>query len=490
MVKLIVGPVNTQIQDLDDLSVIDAISQDLSYLLPGHQYNINFKLGRWDGREKLLTKRLKFPSGLVPRVCRLLDVRLVPYEVIEHIDYPEYQETVSWQGPSLYPYQEEVVTRALSCKRGMIKAATGSGKTIMISKIVAEYNVPTMIYVVSLDLLSQMRETLEEALGVEVGVIGGGECVIRKINVCSVWTAGLACGEKMKKTALEEDITPDKWKPSDIQREQIVQAVHDARLVVLDEAQFAAANSIRMILRNSTSASYKFGCTATPWRTSGDDILLEAAFGDQICNISATQLIEAGYLVTPKIAFRDIPPYHTKIPKEWAAVKSRYIVSNDERSNILIQNTLALLEMGRRPLMLFREIKHGKSLLSRIPDGIRTRMVTGSVSAIERDAIRQDFKDGQIDLLLASTVYDQGIDIKELDALILCGGGKSTAKALQRIGRVIRGNREGNKVDALVVETFDQEKYVQRHSFARYSIYKSESAFLLQAGPAMSQYLS
>lgn len=489
MIEIRINPVYAQIYGLENQDIIDALSLELSYLIPSYQYSMRYKRGGWDGRERLLRKRLQFPSGLVPRVRDFLQRFNLAVQTVDTIPYVSSKDTLSWQGPSLRPYQEMVVERALESRRGMIKVATGGGKTITLSRIVAEYNLATMVYVVSLDLLNQMRETLESTLGIEVGIIGGGECKVRQINVCSVWTAGLACGEKLKKDGTEDEVNIDKWSPSNLQREEIRQAIQDAQVVILDEAQFAAANSIRMILRNSVNASYKFGMTATPWRTGGDDILLEAAFGHTICDINATELIRQGYLVPPKIVFRDIPEYHKKLPKEWPAVKSSYIVNNDVRNNILINNVKVLLEMGRKPLMLFREIRHGKSLFSQLPSDINAHFATGELSGQERDRIRQEFQAGHIDLILASQIFDQGIDLKSLDALVLCGGGKSTAKALQRIGRVIRGDPDGIKKDAIVVETYDQAHYVKKHSMMRYGIYRTEEAFYIQTESAMNQAL-
>lgn len=365
-----------------------------------------------------------------------------------------------------------------------------SGKSLMLSRIVYEYNLPTVIYVVSLDLLSQMKNTLESCLGVPIGMVGNGVCDIQKITVCSAWTAGRVFSKNKKdKEKKEEDVVEDKWSPSNKQASQIKDMVENAQLVMLDEAQFAAASSIRAILNNSKSASYRYGLSGTPWRSGGDDLLLEAAFGNTICNVTATELIYKGYLVPPKIAFRDVrPPLH-KLPRDWATVKSKFMIKNKLRNKMLVDNTVALLEMGRKPLILFREHSHGKILESMLPTDIRYRYVTGENSKQERDQIRDDFKNGDVDLILASTVYDQGVDLPALDALVLAGGGKSTAKALQRIGRVIRGNPSGNKKDAIVVETYDQSHYVKKHSIIRYQIYKTEPAFKLKMGPAMAKYV-
>jgi superfamily II DNA or RNA helicase len=77
--------------------------------------------------------------------------------------------------------------------------------------------------------------------------------------------------------------------------------------------------------------------------------------------------------------------------------------------------------------------------------------------------------------LVASKIFDQGVDIPELDALILAGSGKSSGRALQRIGRVIRLSK--GKEKAVVVDFFDNCKYLKDHSESRIKIYESEPGF-------------
>ena len=102
--------------------------------------------------------------------------------------------------------------------------------------------------------------------------------------------------------------------------------------------------------------------------------------------------------------------------------------------------------------------------------------------------IRDDFDKGKVDLILASTVYDQGINLPGLDALILAGGGKSTAKALQRVGRVIRGN--AGKTNAIIIDTFDQTHFLRKHSYARWEIYNTETAFQFKTEKAFEAYIN
>jgi len=87
-------------------------------------------------------------------------------------------------------------------------------------------------------------------------------------------------------------------------------------------------------------------------------------------------------------------------------------------------------------------------------------------------------QDGDLDVLVASKIFDQGIDIPQLDALILAGSGKSSARALQRIGRVIR-NYPG-KEKAIVVDFYDNCKFLREHSKARLKVYKTEPGFQIK----------
>ena len=489
MIKILVDETQAQLVGLDNLTVIDSISSQLSYMVPGSQYSQLFRMGKWDGRERLLTKQLKFPSGLVEQVCAALKSFDVPYEVIESFRYPPGPLLIPALAPQPYPYQLEVIKIALDKKGGTIQVATGGGKSIIIAYLACALGVSTMIYVVSLDLMIQLHSTIESALGIKIGMIGGGHCSIEKITVCSVWTAGLACGEKIAKSEDDEDSRQDSWSPSTAQRGDIVSAVRGAQAVMLDESQFAAATSIRMILKNSVRACYKYGFSATPWRSSGDDILLEAAFGKKICSISGTELIEQGYLVRPKIVFRDIPRHKTKLAKNWPSVKSNYIVNNDVRNDILVKNVLKLIEMGRKPLMLFRDIKHGQILHDLVSEHARPLLINGESPEDDRLDLKRKFLGGEADVIISSGILDQGFDLPALDALVLCGGGKSSAKALQRVGRVLRTNKAGGKTDAIIVDTFDQSFFVNDHAVARHKAYLTEPGFVVKVEPAMDAFL-
>ncbi len=337
-----VGNAQSQILGLDNIKIVDAISYSLSYILESAKFSWAARQSGWDGRQRLLGKTLKFPSGLLARVKKVLDSFNLQYTVNDQRNYSELKKPsgLVWNGPSLYDHQNKVIDVALDKKTGLIQACTGFGKSNVIARIIYEYNLPSVVYVISLDLLSQMKDTLSACLNIPIGMVGNGVCDIQRVTVCSAWSA--------EEDGKNKEKNPDKWTPNQIQKHKISEMVAGAKLILLDEAHSAGSNTIKSILSRSVGASHRYGLSGTAWREDGAQILLEAAFGDKICDIKSSDLIDLGFLVPPQIYFRDIPSLSVKVAKNWPAVKKTYIANNEERNKIIIGNTLKLLEKGRK----------------------------------------------------------------------------------------------------------------------------------------------
>src|ERR1700690_826665 len=160
----------------------------------------------------------------------------------------------------------------------------------------------------------------------------------------------------------------------------------------------------------------------------------------------------------------------------YTAVYKEYIVENEIRNNLIVKLSKELIDKKYTPLVLFKQIKHGEILFEKLQEiGIKCAMLYGNDSLDKRNEIKDQLIKGKINLIVASTIFDIGLDLPELNALILCSGGKSSIRALQRIGRVIRP-MPGKKY-AAVVDFFDQVKFLKKHSMIRYKIYSAEDGF-------------
>ena len=188
-------------------------------------------------------------------------------------------------------------------------------------------------------------------------------------------------------------------------------------------------------------------------------------------------MIEKGWLVKPYITFVDIPTIRG-VGKTYQEVYDNFIVNNDYRNFKIAESAKIMAEAGRKVLILVTKVSHGDVIQEFLDPNLKVNSLNGMNSTRDRMQSIQQMKNGELDVMIASRIFDQGIDIPELDALILAGSGKSTARALQRIGRVIR--RKKGKSNAVVVDFFDNCKYLREHSQARYRIYSTEPAFKIK----------
>ncbi len=480
MITIKVSNTKCQILDLHDQKMVKKLDEELSYRLAGYEFASNS--GRvysgWDGRVRLLDKRLQFPIGLLKRVGKLLVIN--GFEVNVDDTRPKYNLSPIKLNPDFKPrdYQIEVADLAQKKESGIIRMCTGSGKTSVIAMIAGRFNLRTVIYVIGLELLYQMKETVERLLDVKCGIIGDGVCEIEPngINICTIWTAAQAFGEKIE--IIDSDLTMStKFNHSGYNKIRIQNLVKSSQLFILDECQYAASKSLQFLHRVSTEARYRFLLSGTPWREMGDDLLIEAVSGPKFFDLPATTLINSGVLVPPKIYFVNVPKMKF-LNGTYAEVYSKYIVKSTVRNGLILSAAKSLVSAGRKTLILISKVEHSKILFDMMKDTFKVEVLSGSSSSEERMNAIKNMKNGSTEILIASKIFDQGIDIPELDALILAGSGKSSARALQRIGRVIRGYP--GKKWANVIEFWDNAKYLEAHSAARLKIYKSEPAFQIK----------
>ena len=497
MIEIHLDNVNCKIKGSVPPEVVKKLDKAMSYDHPGYSfmsggqggYGNRGKFGGWDGRVRLLQKSGKFPIGLLSLAKEILEESSLAYSVCDNRPTINYGSEISLLSKEFEPrvYQSQATKTAWEKGSGIIKVATGGGKSFIISSIVARYNIPTIIYVIGIELLHQMKKTIESAYGIECGIVGGGECdTTKSVTIMTIWSAASAFNKKVKIT--DNDTTSDaKRHIKALNKAEVRRKVQGAQLFIFDECQYAASETLQFLHRASVSAKHRFLFSGTPWRDTGDDILIEAVSGPKIVDVNATFLIKNDYLVRPDIYFLDVPVMRG-VGRNYHDVYKNYIVENDDRNDLIIKAARKLVKEGKKVLILVVRVGHGDILLDKLPDDLRVKFLDGAKSSKVRMQTIEEMKNGDLDILIASKIFDQGVDIPELDALILAGSGKSSGRALQRIGRVIR--KFSGKSRAIVVEFFDNCKYLREHSEARIKVYKSEPGFnvKIQKNKALKSY--
>jgi superfamily II DNA or RNA helicase len=292
MSKIIVGNTLCTIENEEDIEFLRALDKELSFKVQGAEHTKAFKgyfqggrFIKWDGIRRILSRDLTFPYGLLERVKLFygqhnktldLDNRRPGKSEAESISI--YDKLVE-SGKTPYQYQMDALDVVKEQDCGIIRVATGGGKSLIAAMMTAQFGKSTIIYVVGKDLLHQMHKFCSSVFDDEVGIIGDGICEIRDINIASVWTVGQALG--MKKSAIladssdgEKALNPQKY--IDIKAMMKLTKVH-----IFDECHLAACDTIQNISRN-INPEHVYGMSASPWRDDGADLLIESIFGSKI----------------------------------------------------------------------------------------------------------------------------------------------------------------------------------------------------------------
>ena len=72
---------------------------------------------------------------------------------------------------------------------------TGAGKTIVAVGAIGKLQVPTLVVVPTLDLVEQWKGTLAGEFGIEIGVFGGGDNLLKPLTVSTYDSAYLRAVE-------------------------------------------------------------------------------------------------------------------------------------------------------------------------------------------------------------------------------------------------------------------------------------------------------
>lgn len=433
----------------------------LSYLPADYYFRQANSKWKSDGRVYLIKGSL-FDIGLLSKVkefCKDHDLQLVT----EFINTGAIKNPIEFMPPTfkskesfkLRLYQLEAVESIIREKRGLVKAPTGSGKSLIMATALKEINqYPALVCLMSTDLLDQTIKHYEDYLGVPIGRIANGKFDIKPITVAMIQSLNSAIGKKDA---------------------SVLRYLASVKVLFIDEAHHISATSVRKVSYKCQQANYKAGFSCTPFRDANDDIVIEAATGPIIYDISFDKLIELGFLVKPRIYFFHLPKMKIsdKITPTYADIISDYVEGSIERNQIIADLAKCLYDEGRIVLILVNRIEHGDLLQSLIPGSY---FVHGNTPREERNTLLTAFKKGQIKIMICTSIADEGFDAPLTSGILLAHPYKSLVKAYQRIGRGLR--IAPGKQDVIIVDFYDTKvKYLKDHAKRRMQLYQSEKSF-------------
>jgi superfamily II DNA or RNA helicase len=338
---------------------------------------------------------------------------------------------------TLYDYQIEAIKVCLKLGNGIVKSATGSGKTEMFISLCNLMKKKTLILFARIDLARQTLRRMIDA-GVDAGIVQGGE-VDEKHQVIM---ATVQSGHKL---------------------------VNKYEMLIVDEVHRASGEQYQNIIMASMFR-YRFGFSATPFVGKKDefrDAKTKAWLGGIIYEVKSEKLIDEEKIADPIIHMVPIAKPIGIDNYKWMPAEKYGIVRNKYRNEVIAK---LCQDLTGQILILVKKIDHGKTLASLIPNAI---FLHGVTNVKERAEVVKRFDAGEEFVLIASTIFDEGIDLRSVAHLFIAGGGSSYIKVLQRIGRGMRVTATKKTVD--VYDFFDKTNPILlKHSNERIKLYRKE----------------
>lgn len=412
----------------------------------------------------------KLATGLLVKLIDFLDNYPIKYEYIDNREpLKERLAITKFPGYNLnskkYSYQGQSVRLCLDHGRGVLDLATNAGKTIVAAAIVKSLDAPTLFVAGTKDIVLQTEEVFSETLNRKISVLGVGRKELGYITVCTAQTLIRLVKGKMKE-------------------------LNHFEVLFFDECHHSSSDTWWKIAMK-IPARYRFGLSGTSFGGKDDkDWRLIGATGELIKTVSNAELIKRGVSAKPKIVFlksqvaREVDGTYLEVVKDG-------IVNDVVRNTQIHALSFSLVKRGHSILILTPRKVHGLNLftmLSRDNGKFNVFFNWGGVHAFLRKKNLEKFKE-EGGVMIATSVYDEGIDIPEINSLILALGGKSHRKVLQRIGRALRKKQEGKNV-VTVYDFWDwHNDYLEKHSKGRLKLYLEEGFDVIGSGASVKQWV-
>ena len=448
--RIVVGHINSKVYTKDPRALV--VVRGVCKARPsGYQFSSKFRDGSWDGYISLMGSYSEFPTGLLSVVLSALKVK--GYKVTVHWGDYHLESHIVFNpdilhGIHLRDYQMDAAIKLLNARRGVARMATNSGKTEVFAAILKVLEGKQALVIVHRkELLHQTAERLEERLGIKVGKIGDGLRQPLEVTVAMVQTLH---------NMMESPETQELVKGNEI--------------VVIDECHHASSNQMMDVLFK-VPGMYRYGFSGTPLKDDDlADMKLISATGRVLVNVTNADLIAGGYSAVPTVHLHAVvsnskddwdEDYHSAYQKQ--------IVDSFDRNSKIIDLAKHRSGWGDVVLILVNRIKHG-NFLSFETEGMYS---TGEHTTEHRQHMLSQMKKGVPGVYVATTIFDEGVDVPSINALILAGGGKSDLKLLQRIGRGMRA-KDGENVIHIYDFIDDTNKYLLKHTEERVDVYVKE----------------
>lgn len=476
------GPVWARLEGPPE--ALQLVSEALTIDDPSARFTRAAQMHVWDGKQRFLRRPQNvFLAGLAPRVAALLEGAGCTVTTTRPSLPQRPPLAPQLRGVALRGYQEHAVAKVLAGhSSARVQSPTGSGKTVTAMEIVRQVGHPALWIVPRRALLTQTCKMIQETLGVAPGKIGEG-----------VWQPGPVTVAIINSLATASKEALAQWS-----------------VLIADECHHAMSPMWSKVLMASPAAlRVGLSGTAEPRENPVRAMRLEGLLGPVVRVAETMALAEAGFLARPRVVLLQPPresyPLYSEVRQavlpDWRTdprrlskmggklfdeTESRGIVNNVARNAMVLSAAYRHVARGERVLVLCHTIPHSM-LLARTWEHRAPLLpmwrVDGHTRSEELEGMLELYRQSAVGgLLVATPFFREGIDLPEVDALILAGGGASEIVSIQSVGRALRPRPD--KQEVLIYDFWDgrrspqakerERDYLADHAEARLSTYQEQ----------------
>jgi len=406
-----------------------------------------WKQGRYRKERKpyqadFISRYGKFLTGFLPRVisyCEGNNIEVVIEGEVEALEtckpyYPDY----FWEkyDPDQLQVQLSLVQKAIDCGRGIVKAATGVGKTNVMRGIILAYpKARVLILAHTHTIISQIEGAIQE-LGEE-----------ERVNVATVQAFSYKDPEEY-------------WDKYD------VILTDEAHHITNPKGQYAK------VLRHS-AAPVRFGFTGTLPNERKAQLTMEGFLGPVIGELTIQDAGEMGILAIPKIEWIRVP-FNSQVKelRKYPDVYDQGVVNSKAFNRLVAKRAAQAIKEGETVLILIIKIEHGRNIVDaakRLYD-VDLEFVYGNTDKEVRNKIQHALSAKEIKGVVATAVFREGLDVPSLDVVINACEAKSELLTLQAVGRGLRRTTEKKYVT--IVDFFNpNHHFLVNHFGERICLY-------------------
>ncbi len=330
-----------------------------------------------------------------------------------------------------YPFQEEILERLEAERklhrrfRNLIVAATGTGKTIISA---FDYrNFKKINSAARLLFVAHRKEILQQAQKVFQGVL-------KDNNFGELWVDGIE-PEKYDYVFASVQTLNNR-----IENMNLTESFYD--FIIIDEAHHTPASSYRDFIIKF-KPNILLGLTATPERMDGVDVVKD--FCDTIAaEIRLPEALNRKLLspfqyfgITDSIDLSNVTWQNGRyLPGELTKIYTQ----NDKRVGEIIFNLNKYLKdiNDVRALCFCVTQEHAQYMAEKfILAGLKADYLVSSRDHL-RDTLRLNFKNKVINYLFVVDIFNEGVDIPEIDTVLFLRPTESLTVFLQQLGRGLR----------------------------------------------------